>query len=309
MRRLGATLLIAVLATTGVLTGAPAVGASPDTWGSSVRLEPRFVTVDGVRTSYAVLGADSPMPLLLLNGTGSPMSQWDPALLQVLSRDRQVIVYDYPGLGASAPLPGRLTFGVLAAHARGLLAELGLPQVDVLGWSMGGFVAQRLATAWPERVRALVLAGTSPGGPRTVLGPAWVQEQDSDVDGTARDYVRANYPPGERGRGWAFVRRVNAAIDAGRYPSDRVPQATYDAMVAAEDAWLASGANLRRVRTLTMPVLVLTGANDVVTPPANSRILARAIPGAILVLVPDAGHSFLFQQPRATADRITSFLP
>jgi pimeloyl-ACP methyl ester carboxylesterase len=308
MRRLGAALLAALLSTTTALASAPAATASPDDWGSTVRLDPRIVPVDGVRTGYAVLGPDSTTPLLLLNGTGSPMSQWDPALLAALSRDRRVVVYDYPGLGASAPLPGRLTFDTLAAHARGLITALGIRQADVLGWSMGGFVAQRLAVRSPERVRSLVLAGTSPGGPVTVLGPEWVQAEDSDADGTARGYVRANYPAGQRHRGWAFVRRVNAAIDTGRYPPDRVPADTYDAMVAAEEPWLASGSNLRGLGTLAQPVLVITGAKDVVTPPANSRTLARAIPGAVLTLVPDAGHSFLFQEPRATARRITAFL-
>lgn len=308
MRRLGAALLTALLGTTGVLSAAPAATASPDGWGSAVRLDHRFVSVDGVRTAYAVLGPVSPTPLLLLNGTGSPMSQWDPALLQALSRDRRVVVYDYPGLGGSAPLPVRLTFDALAAHARGLITALDLPTADVLGWSMGGFVAQRLAVRWPDDVRALVLAGTNPGGPKAVLGPAWVQEEDSDADGTARGYVRTNYPAGQRHRGWAFVRRVNAAIDSGRYPPDRVPGTTYAAMVAAEAPWLTSGANLRQLRALSMPVLVITGGMDVVTPPDNSRIIARAVPGATLVLVPNAGHSFLFQDPRATAGRITSFL-
>jgi pimeloyl-ACP methyl ester carboxylesterase len=308
MRRIGATVLAGLLAAAVGVAYPSAASASPDQWGSSVRLEQRYVTVDGVRTAYAVLGPDSPTSLLLLNGTGSPMSQWDPALLAVLSRARQVVVYDYPGLGGSAPLPGRLSFDALATHADGLITALGLPRADVLGWSMGGFVAQRLAVRSPGRVRALVLAGTNPGGPRTVLGPAWVQDQDSDAAGTARGYVRANYPVGARHRGWAFVRRVNAAIDSGRYPIDRVPAATYDAMVAAEDPWLASGSNLRQLRELTMPVLVITGAEDVVTPPANSRILARAIPGATLALVPGAGHSFLFQRPRAIGDRLTSFL-
>jgi pimeloyl-ACP methyl ester carboxylesterase len=301
------TLLAAAIAL-GVASVASAASAAPDDWGSTVRLDPRNVSVDGVRTTYAVLGPDSPTPLLLLNGTGSPMSQWDPALLQSLSRDRRVIVYDYPGLGASAPLPGRLTFDTLAAHARGLMTSLGVVRADVLGWSMGGFVAQRLAVRSPGRVRALVLAGTSPGGPTTVLGPDWVQKEDSDSDSTARGYVRANYPTGARQRGWAFVRRVNAAIESGRYPPDHVPAASYDAMVAAEDPWLASGANLRQLRYLTMPVLVMTGADDIVTPPGNARLLASAIPGATLALVPRAGHSFLFQEPRATADRIAGFL-
>jgi pimeloyl-ACP methyl ester carboxylesterase len=141
-----------------------------------------------------------------------------------------------------------------------------------------------------------------------VLGPTWVQEEDSDTDNTARDYVVTNYPPGHRDRGWAFVRRVNAAIDDGRFPPDRIPASTHKAMVAAEDPWLASSANLTQLQTLSVPVLVITGTQDVVTPPANSRTIAAAIPGARLRLISRAGHSFLFQVPRRIASTIDAFL-
>jgi pimeloyl-ACP methyl ester carboxylesterase len=266
------------------------------------------VNAAGTRTAYALLGPDAGLPLLLLNGTGSPMSQWDPALLEGLSRSRRVIVYDYPGLGSSGSLGARPTFDRLAAHANALLTALGVARADVLGWSMGGFVAQRLAVGSPQRVHALILAATNPGGPRTALGPEWVQQEDSDADGTARGYVRTNYPRGVRDRGWAFVNRLNAAIGAGRYPADVVPARTYDAMVAAEGPWLASGANLTELSGLTMPALVITGAKDVVTPPMNSRIIAAAIPGSRLRLVRDAGHSFLFQEPYRVARDVGEFL-
>jgi pimeloyl-ACP methyl ester carboxylesterase len=305
--RLARLALTAVALVTTAVVGPSAATAVPGTGGGAIRLEPQYADVAGVRTSFAVLGPASPVPLLLLNGTGSPMSQWDPALLDGLSRTRRVVVYDYPGLGASSALPGRMTVEGLATHAAGLLAALGRERADVLGWSMGGFVAQRLAVRFPDAVRSLVLAGTNPGGPRTVLGPAWVQAQDSDADGSVRGYVRTNYPRGARDRGWAFVRRVNTAIDEGRYPPDVVPAATYAAMVAAEDPWLDSRANLRQLRTLTLPVLVITGRDDVVTPAQNSRILAEAVPHASLVLVPDAGHSFLFQQPYSVARAVTAF--
>ncbi len=276
---------------------------------STVRLDVRHVDVDGRPVAYAELGRSTGPPLLLLNGTGSPMSQWDPALLSALSATRRVVVLDYPGLGTSAPLPGRLTFDRLADVADGFLDAIGAQRADVLGWSMGGFVAQRLAVRHPDRVRALVLAGTNPGGPRAVLGPAWVQEEDSDPDAGITGYVRTNYPAGHRAAGRAFVRRVNAAIDSGRYPPDTVPERVYDAMVVAEDPWLASDRNLRQLAGLAVPTLVVTGAKDVVTPPANSRLIAAAIPGARLVLVPDAGHSFVFQRPAATARLIDTFLP
>ncbi len=300
--------LVGVAVATSLLTLSPPAAAGPADGGATLRLDPQVLEADGIRTAYAVVGPESPVPLLLLNGTGSPMSQWDPALLPALSRTRRVIVYDYPGLGSSAPMTGRLTFDRLATHAAALIKQLGYSQADVLGWSMGGFVAQRLAVRFPERVHALILAGTNPGGPQTVLGPTWVQAEDSDADATARGYVVTNYPPGRRDEGWAFVRRVNAAIEEGRFPPDRIPAATYDAMVAAEDPWLASSENLTQLPTITVPVLVITGAQDVVTPPANSRTIAAAIPGARLRLISRAGHSFLFQEPRRIANTITVFL-
>jgi pimeloyl-ACP methyl ester carboxylesterase len=305
MRRLVAALIVLTLSA-GVVV-AP-VAAAPTVAHATVALDQRFVDVAGVRTAYAQLGPDSAIPLLLLNGTGSPMSQWDPALLDSLALSRRVVVYDYPGLGASAPVSGRLTFDRLADHASALLAVLGYEQADVLGWSMGGFVAQRLVARDPDRVHALVLAGTNPGGPRTVLGPEWVQDQDSDPDASARGYVRTNYPAGARDRGWASVRRVNAAIESGRYPPDRVPARTFDAMVAAEGPWLASGANLVDLRSVAVPTLVITGTRDVVTPPANSRLIASTVPGSRLRLVAGAGHAFLFQDPSGTARLLAGFL-
>ncbi len=276
---------------------------------TTVRLDVQVVQVDGLDTAWAQVGWSSGRALLLLNGTGSPMSEWDPALLGALAdRGLRVVVYDYPGLGQSAALPGRLDFDRLAEHAAGLMAALDLGRADVLGWSMGGFVAQRLVVRRPEAVRALVLAGTNPGGSRAVLGPRWVQQADSDPDAAVATYVRTNYPPGSRSLGWAFVNRVRVAQQTGAYPPSRVPASTYRAMVEAEDPWLASDANLADLRGVGSPVLVVTGDRDVVTPPANSRVLAAVIPGARLMLWPHAGHSFLFQEPSAVATEVAGFL-
>lgn len=238
------------------------------------------------------------------------MAEWDPALLGALAQDRRVIVFDYPGLGASGPPPAPITMARLADWSAGLIEGLGLGSPDVLGWSMGGFVAQQLAIRHPERVDRLVLAATNPGGPRAVLGPTWVQQVDSDPDAGTAGYLRTNYPalacPQARGR--AFLARLERAVDSGRYPVPRVPARTFDAMVRAEDPWLRSDANRRSLAGVKAPTLVITGAGDVVTPPANSRLLTRSIPGAQLVLVPRAGHSFLFQVPDRVADLVGEFL-
>ena len=298
-RVLGTALLLVVGITS--MSGAPARAVAAD----DVRLTPQFVTVAGTTFAWAALG-DGP-PLVLLNGTASPMSEWDPALLGALARDHRVIVFDYPGLGLSGPAPGTWTFDHAADWIDEFISVIAPDRpVDVVGWSMGGFIAQRLAVRHPESVGKLVLAATNPGGSQAVLGPRWVQEADSS--GSDDAYLVTNYPPGGRAAGDRFLRRLESAVSTGRYPNERVPARTRRAMVRAEDPWLRSNANVRSLALVTVPALVITGADDVITPPVNSRALARAIPGARLHVVPGAGHSFLFQQPRVVARLLTQFL-
>jgi pimeloyl-ACP methyl ester carboxylesterase len=151
------------------------------------------------------------------------------------------------------------------------------------------------------------LAGTNPGGSQAVLGPQWVQDIDSNPSSEA-DYLRTNYPDGEHAAGQLFLQRLTEAIDSGAYPESENPDATRDAMVAAEDPWLESDTNISDLHRITIPTLVITGSQDIITPPINSRRMAALIPGARLVLVPNAGHSFVFQEPAAMAALITDFL-
>src|SRR5271155_5711312 len=108
-------------------------------------------------------------PLMMLMGTGSTMAEWDPALLRLLAQDHRLILFDYPGLGLSGPWHGD-SFDSLADATAALMNAIDVPKADVLGWSMGGFVAQRLAVDHPQMVSHLILAGTNPGGNQAVLG-------------------------------------------------------------------------------------------------------------------------------------------
>ena len=298
---LRAAAIPALLAAAAVLATAPA-SAMP---ASDVQLWPTFTRVAGTTFAWASIGSGP--PLVLLNGTASPMSEWDPALLGALAVQRRVIVFDYPGLGQSGPAPDSWTFDHAADWINDWLRviEPAAP-VDVLGWSMGGFIAQRLAVQHPERIRRLVLAATNPGGDATVLGPRWAQ--DADSSGSLAGYLSTNYPPSGRAAGKRFLTRLESALSSGRYPDVEVPAKTRRAMVRAEDPWLRSDTNLAELGTVTLPTLVITGRTDVITPVANSRVLARAIPGARLVLRAGAGHSFLFQRPRRAAAEISRFL-
>ncbi len=297
--RRGIALLVCLAA---LAAGTHSARAEP---AEDVRLRPEYATVAGTTIAWAAVGQGP--SILLLNGTASPMNEWDPAFLGALARGHRVIVFDYPGLGLSGAAPGPWRFERAADWVAALLDEIAPGEsVDVLGWSMGGFIAQRLAVQHPDRIRRLVLAGTNPGGDATVLGPRWVQAADSS--GADDAYLRTNYPADGRAAGERFLSRLDRALDSGRYPEESVPSRTRRAMVRAEDPWLRSNTNLRELASVTIPTLVITGADDVITPPANSRAIARALPAADLRLVPDAGHSFLFQQPVRMARVIDRFL-
>ncbi len=282
-----------------------ACGSTPSvTPPQEVRIEPRL-SPHGIAWSESGTG----QPLVLLNGTGSPMAEWDPAFLAALGTHRRVIVFDYPGLGESTT-PVRRTFAAMASATTQLMTDLGVERADVLGWSMGGFVTQQILRREPARVNRAVLVGTNPGGDRATLGPRWVQRADSDPEADIETYLRTNYPHTRcaQRRGRAFIGRLDDAVAAGRYPEPTVPSATYESMVAAEDPWLASNHNAAQLRSVQVPVLVLVGLRDVITPPENSRALVGLLPKSQLLEVPAAGHSVLFQAPQEAAAAITAFL-
>lgn len=246
-------------------------------------------------------------PLVMLMGTGSTMSEWDPALLRLLAADHRLILFDYPGVGRSGPWRGD-SFDSLAEDTAALMDAIDVPTADVLGWSMGGFVAQRLAIRHPELVSHLILAGTNPGGSHAQLGTPEAQEIDSKPDPTDAQILHELYPPGRQADGRRFLRRLVRASRTGEIPDDfHVPAATTDAQVAAEDPWLRSNRNYRRLAGITSPTLAAAGRRDPVVPPPNLRRIATRIPGAELIVLPGA-HAFLFQERRAFAAAVNEFL-
>jgi pimeloyl-ACP methyl ester carboxylesterase len=243
----------------------------------------------------------------MLIGTGSTMAEWDPALLRLLARDHRLVLFDYPGVGMSGPWHGR-SFDSLANATAGLMKAIHLPSADVLGWSMGGFVAQRLAIDHPARVSRLVLAGTNPGSSRTVLGTPKAQAIDSEPNPSTADILHELYPPDQQAEGRRFLRRLETASQNGEIPDDfHVPAATTHRQVAAEDPWLRSNRNYRQLNTIVTPTLAAAGARDPVVPPINLRRIVARVPRAKLLVFPGA-HAFLFQQGRRFTHAVDRFL-
>ena len=244
-------------------------------------------------------------PLLMLTGTGSTMAEWDPALLRLLARKHRLILFDYPGVGRSGPWRGH-SFDSLADAAAGLMGALDISRAGVLGWSMGGFVAQRLAVDHPERVSHLILAATNPGSGKAVLGTPRAQAIDSQPDPSTDAILHELYPPGRQAEGHRFLRRLERASQSGEIPDDfHVAAATTRRQVAAEDPWLRSDRNYRQLAGIHVPTLAAAGHTDPVTPPANMRRIAARIPGAELRVFRGA-HAFLFQSRRAFARAVAA---
>lgn len=269
------------------------------------RAEVHFARAAHTRVAWYERGRGAPLAMLM--GTGSTMAEWDPALLRLLARNHRLILFDYPGVGMSGPWHGD-SFDSLADATAGLMDAIGVPQADVLGWSMGGFVAQRLAIDHPQRVSHLILAGTNPGGSRTVLGTPKAQAIDSEPDPSDAQILHELYPPDRQAEGRRFLHRLETAGQSGETPDDfHVPAATTHRQVAAEDPWLRSNRNYRQLAGIATPTLAAAGAEDPVIPPVNLRRIAARVPHAELKVFPGA-HAFLFQDRRPFARRVDRFL-
>ena len=242
---------------------------------------------------YRVVGSGP--PLVLIMGYAWTMEGWDPRLVHALARHNRVVMFDNSGVGRTQPLPGELTatltIDAMADQTSALIDTLGLGRPDVLGWSMGGMIAQALAVLHPAQVRRLVLCATFPG-----IG--------SVVPSQAAIRTGSDFPANQVNAYDAF----KAAIS--EYPAAPAPSAaTKTAQAGAvTDWWDGTDAAGRKIARISVPTLIADGTADRLDPVANDHALARLIPRARLVLYPDAGHGFLFQEGTRFASLIESFL-
>ena len=266
------------------------------------------VTVRGIRLAYRVSGSGS--PLLLINGSGATLDTWDPLLLSGLRAGRRVIVFDPRGMGASTDTKtDRLTVEEMADDAASLLRALRITRADVLGWSLGGFVAQALAIRHPLAVRRLVLASTSAGGRKATLATRKVQAIDDKTTlglATPNEFLPILFPPAAQGAGNAWISRLLAQPGGCCEPFSR--QAG-QRQIAAEHRWYRpNGGSFSQLGEIQAKTLIAAGARDVDIPVANARLLHRKIPGSKLLVYKDAGHAFLIQHATQFAVTVLNFL-
>jgi len=243
-------------------------------------------------------------PLLLVTGFTISAAVFEP-ILPLYARRFDCITYDNRGSGRSGAPPWPTSMAELAADAARLLDALEVDSAHVYGLSMGGMVAQELALRFPERVRGLVLGGTTPGGPRALRpGTRELAALAAAAAGGLREPGRPwlaswLFSPEFRRERPGEVRRLLAHFERHRAPAQ-----------GALAHWWASVYHdtLSRLERIQAPTLVLHGERDVMAPIGNARLLAERIPGAELAIVPAAGHAYLLERPEASFELLTEWL-
>jgi pimeloyl-ACP methyl ester carboxylesterase len=268
----------------------------------------RHIGVGDISIGYRTLGAGP--PLVMIMGFGGTMAEWDPALLTALGSRHRVIVFDNRGVATSTNSPhNRLTIAEMADDTAQLIGRLGLRRADVLGWSMGSFIAQELVLRHPEVVRRLILSGADPGSPRAVQPSAAVNRILNNPNTTPKRLVRILFPRNQQHAAMAYLLRV--VRQQGLLPNSfTVSKQIFHAQLVAEGRlWYCRGCgSYGRLPNVKRKTLVADGSEDRLEPPENSRIIARRIPGARLRLFPDSGHAFMFQYHDAFARVASAFL-
>src|SRR4029077_4507104 len=261
------------------------------------------IQADGARIAYRRVG--SGRPLLVLNGFAGARTDWDPSFIHGLAGSNELILLDNRGIGSSTDDGKPFDIVRLAHDAAHVIETLGFERISILGWSMGGFIAQTLALQHPNRVNKLILLSTDAGGSEADLASSAVWSQLVDTSGTPHDQARRLLSllfPSDVAE--SFYREFGDILAAARA---RLSPDLINRQAAAMDAWHRSGAG-DRLRGIKAPVLIATGSEDVVIPPSNALKLVNAIPSAWLAQFPHGGHAFMAQYPRPLADLINCFL-
>ena len=268
----------------------------------------RVTAGNGIEYAYRDLG-ESEVPLVLLQHFRGNLDNWDPALVDELAAERRVITFDNVGVGATTGTTPS-TIEAMAHDAIAFLEALELQQVDLLGFSIGSFVAQEIALVRPDLLRRVVLASSAPQGAAGMHG--WAAEVIGAVgtpETTPQGYMSVFFAPTDTSR---EAGRQAAGRIFGSRTTDRDEPTTWQTRQAQYDAVCAWGipnhSLLERVSAIDLPVLVANGDSDPMILPRYSHLLAGLLPNAQVTIYPDSAHGFLFQHHSRFAAEVHAFL-
>ena len=269
----------------------------------------QFIEANGIRFGYRRFGKAGGVPLVFNMHFMGTMDHWDPAVTDRFAKEREVILFNNAGVSSSSgDVPGSVR--EMGANAIAFIKALGLKQVDVLGLSIGGFVAQEITLQAPDLVRRLVLVGTGPrsgesmdtGTPegKHIFGATY--ERPDDL------WLRVHFTPSavSQAAGRKFLQRFRLRA------KNRDPEVTEKAALAQRTAIAEWGAKREHawdyLKEIKQPTLVVNGRDDVIIYTINSYILQQNLPNAQLIIYPDSAHGSLYQYPELFVHHVSTFL-
>jgi pimeloyl-ACP methyl ester carboxylesterase len=277
---------------------------------SAITAPTQFIEAERETYAYRRFGAGAGPPLVFLQHFTGTLDNWDPAVADQLAGGREVVLFESAGVGrSSGEVP--TTIAGMTEHLFAFVDALGLIQIDLLGFSLGGMVAQQAALERPSLVRRMLLVGTAPKGGEDIMHLEKPELRKILEDPSLSGYqvlVKLFFTSSESSQaaGQAFVTRLLARSE------DREPLSgpkVAQAQIAAFRAWeRVEGERFGELRRITQPCMVVNGMLDTMIPVRNSYLLAEHLPNAMLLIYPDAGHGSLFQFPDSFVRQATLFL-
>ncbi len=270
----------------------------------------QFLEANGLRYAYRRFGNGSGRPLLFLQHFTGTLDNWDPAVTDPLAAGREVILFDNSGIGrSSGDVPK--TMAEMTRHVIAFLDGLRVATCDVLGFSLGGVIAQQMAQDRPSIIRRMILVGTAPRGGEDImhLEKPSLAKRIQDPTNRGSDVLKKIFftsSPTSQAAGQAFIGRLMQRKD------DRDPPPGPNvgaAQLAAFREWERfTGERFADLKGIRHPTLVVQGVGDEMIAVRNSYWLAENLPNALLLVYPDAGHGSLFQYPESFCKHVTAFL-
>ncbi len=267
----------------------------------------QFVEANGIRFAYRRFGKSGGVPLVLNQHFTGTMDHWDPAVTNGFAKDREVILFNNAGVSSSS---GEVPTSIeeMAANAIAFIRALGLSKIDVLGFSIGGFVAQEIAGHASSLVRKLILVGT---GPRGGEGMASLTPEAQQIFGATYEepdhlWLAVHFTRSEASQaaGRDFLKRFRLRKE------NRDPEVNEKVALAQLEALGKWGIQFKRsyLKSIRQPTLIVNGGKDVIIYSVNSFILQQNLPNAQLILYPDANHGSQYQYPELFVRHVSMFL-
>jgi len=261
--------------------------------------------LDDIEIEYKILGkrSGSSKPLIFIPGLKVTMDMWEPTILRELAQSNyNVIVYNNRGTGNSSVGVKDYSITQLANDAAGLLDELNIGKADVLGWSMGSYIAEELALVHPNKVNSLILYGSGPGGDKAIPSSPELMETFSNVSGTpeeqARQILSYFFPQ-------TWLQKYPDYINHFPLLKGTISLETVQKQAQAIIKW---NGIYNSPSQIVQPTLVLVGTKDIITTPKAALSLVEKIPLVSLVQIKDAGHGWMYQFPEKFSKVIQTFL-